>query len=147
MMFTNTAATLSFDQYIEQAMEAKNARLAVIQMIKQVRVELEISDKEIDIEGVQSSAIPVQFYDPASGNGWTGNGSAPKTFKNARDFDKANPTLRPKQMDQYLIADGNEGQSIALKLKKDVRTMSGQVIKYADLINESSNQSSVQVAA
>ncbi|CAB5654346.1 H-NS histone family [Comamonas aquatica] len=147
MLSANTTGAMSFDQNIQQAMGAKNARLAVIQMIKQLRIELDIADKEIDVEGVQSSAIPAQFYDPISGKGWSGNGSVPKVFKEARNFDKANPTARPKQMEQYLIPDGVQGQSIALKLKKDVRTMSGQVIKYADLITEASTQSLVSFNA
>jgi len=91
--------------------------------------------------------IPASYYDVAAGKGWTLHGHAPsEAMRMAREFDKANPESTPKQMDQFRIPD-DKAKEIASILKRDVKSVSGDIIKYADLIGESSNQSSVQMAA
>lgn len=94
----------------------------------------------------KGSTLPFKYYDPVSCALWTGNGSVKKEFKEAYEFDKANPAITPKRMDQYLIRD-HEAKEIALKYKKDVRNISGDVIKYADLVAETASQPQAQVAA
>ncbi|MBC3810098.1 H-NS histone family protein [Undibacterium aquatile] len=94
----------------------------------------------------KGATMPAKIYDPATGVHWSGNGTTPKAFKDAMEFDKANLTVTPKRMDQYLIPD-DKAKEIALKIKKDVRTISDVVIKYADLVAETSNQPVVQLAA
>lgn len=80
-----------------------------------------------------------KYYMLTGNEHWSGAGNVKKAFKDAHAFDKANPDASPKRMDQYLIPD-DQAQEIALKIQKDVRTISNKVIKYADLINATASQ-------
>jgi hypothetical protein len=106
----------------------------------------ELYELKKETASTKGSTLPIKHYDPATGAHSCGVGSVKKEFKEAHEFDKANPTITPKRMDQYLIPD-DKAKEIALKIKKDVRTISDAVIKYAELIAEASNQPIVQLAA
>jgi len=145
-MFNNTATT-SIDQIVQAASNARKSREALVTFLKGLAVEHGIKPKEI-FEIGQGGTMPTRYYDPISGKGWTGNGSAPSDgLKAARAFDKENPNAMPKRLDQYLIPDGEQGKLICLKLKKDVRTASKVIIKFADLSVEASNQPNGQIPA
>lgn len=88
----------------------------------------------------EARTVLIEYFDTAAGKGWTKHGALPtEAMKAARQFDKANPKLTPLRMDQFKITDA-DGPEIALKLKRDVRTISNKVIKYADLVNATASQ-------
>lgn len=146
-MFDSTTPT-TIDQRVKAASQAKMARDAVASEFKHVGVELglqpiELFDKQTLIAAVKGligktgNSIPAKFYIPAIHAHWTGNGNPPKAFSESHAFDKANPDASPKKMAQFLISD-DTAKEVALKIKKDVKTRSGQVIKYADLVAQPS---------
>lgn len=92
------------------------------------------------------SVAAAKYYDPVSGAHWVGSGNTKKEFKAAYDFDAANPNASVKHMDQYLIRD-HEAKEIALKIKKNVRTVSHVVVNYADLNAETSGPHAEKMAA
>ncbi len=143
---TSSAPAMSLDQVVQAAKSAMQSRKALVAFLKEIAAEHGIKSKEIfDIS--QGSTMPVKYYDPASGMGWVGNETGPSpAFREAQDYDKANPNASQKRKEQFRIAD-NQAKEIALKLKRDVRTISNAVIKYAELVAETTNQPSVHMAA
>lgn len=125
------------------AVEEVNSKIKFFGMTLADLHALKTANRTTKAEG---GTIAAKFYDPVTGAHWTGNGHPKEAFKDAHAFDESNPNSTPKRLDQYLIRD-HEAKEIATKIKKDVRTISKNVIKYADLIAEASNQQVEQTAA
>lgn len=154
--------SMTLDQLIDLEAELKARKMALAskqrdsdcQLIRKLHSVHEFSAEELNFflpifkmaRKTKGATIPVKYYDPLTGSHWSGNGSAPAAFAESSNHDKANPVTNPKRMDQYLIPDREFGVQIALKIKKNVRTKSGLVINYADLIASSPTLSSTSIA-
>jgi len=99
-----------------------------------------------DPKKAKSITTTVKYYEPNSASHWSGNGTPKKAFREADAFDKANPTATSKRMHQYLIPD-DKAKDLSLRLKKNIRTVSGDVVKYAHLVAESSTYAQASTSA
>jgi DNA-binding protein H-NS len=128
---------LTLDQVlaIEMQIEAKKLELAKnqrpIDLIKCKKIIAlhSFSPEELGIvmknsgQKAKRGKLPIKYFDPKTYAHWTGNGSPKIAFMQAH---------LNKIMDHYLI-NNEDAASVAQVIKRDVKTISGDVVKYVPL--------------
>lgn len=115
----------------------REERPAVVDLVKSLVTIFQLTHDEIQVIPhakkrtlTKGERLPIKYYDKASGEYWTGNGTCKNFFAN-------------KKLDEYRVAD-DDAEQIADLLGRNVKTISGQIVRHKNLDSDDTKISSVR---
>lgn len=107
---------------------------ALLSMIRRLVQTGHLTRKDLLANSVASLKVrlPMKYYDPSSGNAWSGKGPAKPPFTTAS---------KEKNLGQYLIPD-EIANKVALETGRDVFTKTKKLVKYVSKVMASPDSAS-----